>query len=209
MMYFRGNRRTVQEERSRGDLGEPVSFSCFMMHVSVYFTCHLCPVGLGKERPGFLSMEFIRGRGKHRRLFLLSHQSTIIFLWDSGSSLKAIAWWACIFSGEPGRQEASAGSSHLDEFSNPWGLAGSEKASAAHGGCALAQWDPHISWLRGSGYVNQIHFITLQWEAALSTGRLVLVWQSHLLPVGGPIKGCQNTWKLWTNPWKQNYKFRK
>ena len=143
-----------------------------------------------------------RQRGKHRRPFLLSHQSAITFLWDSGSSLKAIAWWTRIFSGEPGRQEASGGSSHLDELSSPWGLAGSEIASAAHRGCALAQWGTHISWLRGSGYVNQIHFITLQWEAALSTGRLVLVWQSHLLPVDGPIKGSQNSQKLWTNPWK-------
>ena len=66
-MYFRGGRRTVQGERSRRDLGEPVSFSCFTMYVSIYSTCHLCPVGLGKERPGFVSMELVRGRGKHRR----------------------------------------------------------------------------------------------------------------------------------------------
>ena len=61
-MYFRGNRRTVQGERSRRDLGEPVSFSCFTMHVSIYSPCHLCPVGLGKDRPGFVSMELVRGR---------------------------------------------------------------------------------------------------------------------------------------------------
>lgn len=91
-MYFRGGRRTVQGERSRRDLGEPVSFSCFTMYVSIYSTCHLCPVGLGKERPGFMSMELVRGRGKHRRPSLLSHQSAITFLWDSGLSLKAIAW---------------------------------------------------------------------------------------------------------------------
>lgn len=99
----------------------------------LFISCHLCPVGLGKERPGFLSMGYKRQRTGWR-LFLLSHQSTITFLWDSGSSLKQL----------PGERASSqesragrkpAGSSHLDEFSNPWGLAGSEEASAARELC--------------------------------------------------------------------------
>ena len=131
----------------------------FTLHVSIYSTCRLCPVGLGmhttpparKERPGFGSMELIKGRGKHRRPFPLSHPSAMTFLWDSGSSLKAIAWWTRIFSGEPGRQEASGGSSHLDEFSSPWGYAGSERASAVHGGCALAHWALTLADCAGVG----------------------------------------------------------
>lgn len=184
--------------------------SCFMMHVSVYFTCHLCPVGLGKERPGFLSMEFIRGRGKHKKISPFSSINHYLPLrqWFKSES-------NCLVS-IPSSQESRAESGSLRReavtlMNSPTlgDLQVQRKLQQPMGAVAQLQWDPHISWLRGSGYVNQIHFITLQWEAALSTGRLVLVWQSHLLPVGGPIKGCQNTWKLWTNPWKQNYKFRK
>lgn len=153
-----------------------------------------------KERPGFVSMELIKGRGKHRRPFLLSHPSAMTFLWDCGSSLKAIAWWTRIFL----RRAGQAGS--LGREQSPWwilqalGVCRFRDSFSSPQGLCFGSRGTHISWLGRSGYVNQIHVVTLQWEAALSTGRLVLVWQSHLLPVGGLIKVCQNTWKLWTNP---------
>ena len=103
------------------------------------------------------------------------------------------------------RRARQAGS--LGREQSPWwilqplGVCRFRESFSSPQGLCFGSLGTHTSWLRRSGYVNQIHFITLQWEAALSTGRLVLVWQSHLLPVGGLIKVCQNTWKLWTtNP---------